>query len=82
MPFKKRTKTEDKPIEQKITKQEVPPTKVKAFYIERINSIWHLVICDIQDGQVVNKVTKDAANKALALETFKIEFSKHYFFGR
>jgi hypothetical protein len=60
-----------------------PKTPIKAFGVERTEKgLWVLHIYDVVDGKIVGVTTSEADNKALALENFKIKFSKLYFFGR
>lgn len=54
----------------------------KAFYIEKHKGSWHLVVADIQDDKIIKKQVKECENKAISLETFKIEFVKTYYFGK
>jgi len=54
----------------------------KAFYIEKENGSWNLVIADIQDDKIISKKVKVCDNKALSLENFKIRFAETYYFGQ
>lgn len=54
----------------------------KAFYIEKEKGKWRMVIADIQDDKVISRQIKECDNKGMSLETFKIAFAKHYYFGR
>lgn len=78
----KKGKSEDKKAEA--SKEPVVSTSPihKAFYIEKSAGSWKLVVADIQDDKVIGKKTKECDNKALSLENFKIQFSKHYYFGQ
>lgn len=82
-------KTEEKKIEVVEKKAEVTVLPVapavalpKAFYIEKEKGNWKLVICDVDGDKLINKKVKDSDNKALALEYFKIQFARHYYFGK
>lgn len=85
MAFKKGDKPKGKTSEVKAL--EVPtlvPESPKhiAFYIEKTNGTWKFIIATIQDDKIISKKVKECDNKAVALETYKIEFSMHYFFGK
>lgn len=85
MAFKKGDKPKGKASEIKSPEELklVPVSPVhKSFYIEKTNGTWKLVIADVQDDKIISRKIKDCDNKAVALETFKIEFAMLYFFGK
>ena len=86
MAIKKDTK---KPEEKKsevvtpIAASVIPPVKLpKAFYIEKEKGVWRLIIAEVDGDKIINKKIKECDNKALSLENFKIEFGRHYYFGK
>lgn len=82
MPFKAKDKL------PKVTKTESKLEAVstspvhEAFYIEKSAGTWNLVIAKIQDDKVISRKVKVCENKALSLETFKIQFAQLYYFGQ
>jgi hypothetical protein len=82
MAGKKETKkTEEKKVEVTTPTKPIGPLP-RAFYIEKIAGVWRFITADVDGDKLINKKVKDCDNKALSLEYYKLEFAKHYYFGR
>ena len=85
MVFKPGWKDKKKAEEKKVVEPppEAPKEPIyKSFHIEKVKGNWNLVVCEIQGDKILSKTYKEAENKAMSLETFKIAFAKLYYFGK